>query len=159
MQDSFIIRNALPSEAKILSALAVRSKAYWGYSDEFMQACVEELTVYETDIQNPGFYCVLAERGDKIAGFYTLEDLTRDEVELGALFVEPAHIGTGIGRALIEAAKNHARNLGAQKLIVQGDPNACRFYEAAGGIPTGERESASINGRFLPTYEIPLQDK
>ena len=39
------IRSARVQEAKEISALAMRSKAYWGYSKEFMEACREELTV------------------------------------------------------------------------------------------------------------------
>jgi hypothetical protein len=47
--------------------------------------------------------------------------------------------------------------MGATKLIIQGDPNAERFYIAAGGVRTGTRESASIPGRFLPTFAIDLR--
>ena len=36
------IRNAVVSEAKLLSDLAMRSKAYWGYSKEFMEKCRAE---------------------------------------------------------------------------------------------------------------------
>ena len=39
------IRRALPSEAASQSALARRSKAVWGYSPEFMEACRDELTL------------------------------------------------------------------------------------------------------------------
>jgi hypothetical protein len=33
------IRPARPDEATDLSALAMRSKAYWGYDDDFLRAC------------------------------------------------------------------------------------------------------------------------
>jgi hypothetical protein len=35
-------RRARPNEAAVLSELALRSKAYWGYSDEFMEQCRAE---------------------------------------------------------------------------------------------------------------------
>lgn len=47
--------------------------------------------------------------------------------------------------------------LGATKLIIQGDPNAERFYLAAGAVLTGTRESGSIPGRYLPTFAINLR--
>ena len=39
------IRPATAAEAPALSELCRRSKAHWGYDDDFMAACVEELTV------------------------------------------------------------------------------------------------------------------
>ena len=46
--------------------------------------------------------------------------------------------------------------MGGVTLTIQGDPNAQKFYIVAGGVLTGERESASIPGSFLPTFIIPL---
>jgi hypothetical protein len=40
-----MIRAAHGGELEALSALAMRSKAHWGYSAAFMQACRDELTV------------------------------------------------------------------------------------------------------------------
>ncbi len=57
---------------------------------------------------------------------------------------------------LIEHAKRTATALGAQRLVIQSDPYAARFYRAAGGAQTGESESASVPGRYLPTFEIAL---
>lgn len=153
---SIMIRNAKPDEAAALSDLAMRSKAYWGYSVEFMEACREELSVSPGNIEKSKFHYVVAERQGEIVGYYALERLSATAFELEALFVEPAHIGSGVGRALITHAKRHAAGAGGRTLIIQGDPNAARFYRAAGGVLTGERESASIPGRFLPTFEIRL---
>ena len=75
---------------------------------------------------------------------------------MNALFVEPECIGQGFGRRLIEAAKADAREWGAVELVVQGDPNADRFYRAAGAVRIGQRVSCSIPGRYLPLYRIPL---
>jgi len=93
---------------------------------------------------------------EEAVGFYALEGLSGDIIELGALFVDPEHIGTGIGRDLIKKAKRHAVDLGASKLKIQGDPNAEKFYRAAGGIPTGIKKSERISGCFLPTFRISL---
>jgi|SRR5215471_4243763 len=37
------IRQADPSEARFLTALTIRSKAHWGYSESFMTAAIPEL--------------------------------------------------------------------------------------------------------------------
>lgn len=156
MSKPVIIREAVSDDASFLSSLAIRSKAYWGYSTEFMDACIDELSVSPAYIENCDFHYVVAVVNKEIVGFYELEGLSGDEIELGALFVDPDHIGTGIGKALIERAKSHAVNLGARKLNIQGDPNAKKFYRSAGGVPTGSKKSESIPGRFLPTFQIPL---
>jgi hypothetical protein len=58
----------------------------------------------------------------------------------------------------ISHAKNHAAALGGRVIIVQSDPNAEKFYRAAGGILTGTQESKSIQGRLLPTLEILVEE-
>ena len=156
MNKTINIRKAAFGDAATLSDLAIRSKAFWGYSPEFMEACVDELSVTHDDIDNSHFHYLVAELGSELVGFYNLEEQDAGEIELGALFVDPAHIGMGIGKALIENAKKCALKLGAKNLFIQGDPNAEKFYRAAGGILTGSKESKSIAGRFLPTFRIPL---
>lgn len=150
------IQKAVPENAASLSRLACRSKAHWGYSDDFMRAAEDELSVSAADIESNHihYYVVLVDQ--TLAGFYSLEDQQGDSIELGAMFVDPAFIGTGTGRALMDHAKTSATALGAKALIIQSDPNAERFYKAAGGRNTGSRESESIPGRFLPVLEIEL---
>jgi N-acetylglutamate synthase-like GNAT family acetyltransferase len=151
------IRPAKSQERDILSELAFRSKASWGYSSEFMEACRAELSISEEEIASPDRHYVLAEANCEILGYYALERLSADEYELEALFVEPQHFGQGVGRRLIEHAKFHAREKGAWSLLIQGDPNATDFYRAAGGVQIGERKSDSIPGRYLPEFRISLE--
>jgi len=49
---TIIIRDAVPDEAVFLNDLAMRFKAYWGDSDEFLEACREELTVLPSYIKS-----------------------------------------------------------------------------------------------------------
>lgn len=148
------IRPAIASESAQLSALALRSKAHWGYSIEFIEACRQELT-YDSEylLRNPVF---VAEIDTGVVGFYALERVSETESELTAMFVEPEHIGRGIGRALISHAKETARGLGFGAIVIQGDPNATVFYQAAGGTRFGTRPSGSIPGRDLPLFRILL---
>ncbi|MEM7355814.1 MAG: GNAT family N-acetyltransferase [Acidobacteriota bacterium] len=152
--DDRAIRRAKPEEAEQLSELAFRSKGYWGYSPEFMEACREELTLSPAYVRTASTYAALM--AERIVGFYALARMSDDEVELGFLFVEPEAIGQGFGRQLIEHAKSEARDSGYATMVIPGDPNAARFYEAAGGRLVGETPSGSIPGRMLPLLHIDL---
>ncbi len=153
------IRPARSSEAALLSELAVRSKAYWGYSAEFIAACQEELAVSPQDISDPYRAYVVCEIDGSVIGFFAIEPINEDEYALEALFLEPQHIGHGYGRVLINEAKKLAAELGAKSLLIQGDPHAESFYRKIGGVRIGERESDSIPGRFLPEFKILLADE
>jgi predicted N-acetyltransferase YhbS len=156
---SLKIREALPQEAGSLSRLALRSKAHWGYSQEFLDACRSELTVDASRLGTDEYECFVALNGNSILGFYILELASAGSYELEALFVEPEHIGVGIGRMLIQHAVQKLSRRGAKRLIIQGDPHASEFYIAAGARQIGTRESGSISGRHLPLFEIELEKR
>ena len=155
-RDALRLRDARPDEAALLSELARRSKAYWGYDDAFMLACRDELTWTHDEIAARPAAFVVAEANATVVGFYALAIAAGSDFELDALFVEPAWIGRGAGRALIEHARRRAAALGARRLAIQGDPHAERFYLAAGAVPAGYRESGSIPGRELPLFVLDL---
>ena len=161
MSNSITIRNAGADEASHLSGLALRSKAHWGYSRAFLDSCVDELTVHATQIESERSDVVVAERSGKIVGFYLLERLSDSGpdsgFELSALFVEPEHIGSGVGRGLIRHALNVVAAKSGSRLVIQGDPNAEAFYRAAGARQVGSRESGSVPGRMLPLFEIVIR--
>lgn len=152
------VRPATAEEAGELSRIAFDSKAYWGYSDEFMNACRDELTYDKLMIESSGFEFRAFEDDDRLLGFYALTQQRVGLFELEALFVRPDCIGKGVGRHLIEHAKDLARSMGGMQLLIQGDPHAEAFYVAAGGAKIGERESGSIPGRMLPEFQIRLDE-
>lgn len=156
MTDDIAIRIAKEEEHYALSNLTFRSKAFWGYSAEFMEACRAELSVSIKDIASTDCHYFVAESKGEILGYYALKRLSAEEHELEALFVDPQSIGQGVGRKLIEHAKRYAQKDGARFLLIQGDPNATDFYRAAGAVQVGERESDSILGRYLPEFRISL---
>jgi len=147
------IRQARPEEAELLSDLAYRSKAAWGYDEQFMQACRGELTYRADDF--PLYYFAVAE-DPQVVGFYALNIVTDKHIELHALFVEPGYMRQGYGTALLNHAKIQASVLGAKTLSVQTDPNAEAFYTALGAKHTGTQPSDSIPGRELATFEFAL---
>lgn len=149
-----MIRRARPDEAEALCAIAFRSKAHWGYSDELMEACREELSVTGEDVeQHPVF---VVHEGAEPLGFYTLEPLPDGAIELGHLFVEPRAIGRGLGAQLMAHACDQARARGHRLLVIQSDPNAEGFYVGCGAKRVGVQASASVRGRELPLLELDL---
>lgn len=151
---SIALRKVDPSEAELISTLAIRSKAHWGYDDAFMASCKDELSHTAVQISAANAVYYLAEEHDEIVGFYKLEDIEKDVVVLDALFVDPSRIGAGVGRALLAHALNTAKQFGARCVEAQSDPNAEAFYCAMGAVVVGRTESESIPGRFLPTIQF-----
>ncbi len=157
MTETLDIRPAAPAEAAYLSDLALRSKAYWGYSEDFLESCRAELTVEPGRLAGGDHPCFMATLGSDIAGFYSLGELSKETYELEALFVDPPYIGTGVGSALLRHAIDWLSSKSARRLVIQSDPQAGDFYLAAGARKTGEKESGSIPGRFLPMFEIDIR--
>ncbi len=91
------IREALLSEANELSELALQSKATWDYSEEFILACKEDLTITEEYIKN-NFVYVLENDNAKI-GFFSF---LRNDKALDFLYIHPDYKGKGYGKILWE---------------------------------------------------------
>jgi GNAT superfamily N-acetyltransferase len=138
-----LLRPARADEAEPLSELALASKGHWGYDAEFLEACRDELTV------TPEHRAVVAEQDGRVAGFYALTG-EPPEVDLAMMFVDPAWIGRGVGRALWEHAVDAAARSGAERVTIDAEPHAEAFYLAMGAVRVGEAASGSIPGRTLP---------
>ena len=148
-----LIRPARIDDLAAFSDLAFRSKAHWGYDGAFMDACRDELTVREADLER--FDVFVLERDRAITGFGAVAP-GLPEAELWWLFVEPAAIGSGAGRALWQRAVDLARAARAMTLRIESDPNAEPFYVAMGAKRVGEAPSQSIPGRSIPLLSVDL---
>ncbi|GIH90022.1 GNAT family N-acetyltransferase [Planobispora siamensis] len=146
-----LIRAAREDEAELLSGLAIRSKAHWGYDEAFMAACRDELTLRAPEVVERR--TAVAEDGGRVLGFATLEG-EPPEGELGMLFVEPDAIGHGVGRRLFGHALAIAARLGFTRLTIDADPNAEPFYLAMGATRIGATPSESVPGRMLPLLAV-----
>ncbi|MFC3494459.1 GNAT family N-acetyltransferase [Glycomyces rhizosphaerae] len=146
-------RSARADEAPLVSDLAMRSKAHWGYSADFLDAIRDELT-YSPQVCGSGGL-VVAEQSGRLLGFYRLIESV-PECRLESLFVDPPAIGTGVGRALLERALRAAEAIGAQSVTLEADPNAESFYAKFGAVRIGELPSESIPGRMLPHMRFDL---
>lgn len=151
------IRPAVQGEAETLTDIAIRSKAHWGYSADFMAACRHELVVSPSEIVDPDRIYLVCEADSSVVGYVALARIDGSTWEVDALFVEPAHIGQGHGRRLMDQAMAAAKTRDASKVLIQSDPYAADFYAAFGCTRVGEKESGSIPGRFLPMFELRFQ--
>jgi GNAT superfamily N-acetyltransferase len=146
-----LVRPARPDEASALAALAVRSKAHWPYSREFLRRFADTMgltaeVVAANDVQ-------VGERDGELRGFYTL--LHRGALAvLDDLWLEPDEIGHGSGRLLFEHATARASAAGATVLEWEAEPHAAGFYERMGGETV--RWADSPLGRRLPVMQLRL---
>lgn len=148
-------RPARPDEAAGISALALRSKAHWGYDDAFVQACRDDLTIDPAWCD--GIRLEVAERDGRLLGYSRISG-TPPQGVLDGLFVDPSAIGTGIGQALLRRASGTAARLGITSLAIESDPHAEPFYLHAGAVRTGEATSTVVAGRMLPLLTLAVQN-
>ena len=149
-----VLRPPRPEEAEALTELAMRSKAVWGYDDDFMARCRPVLTVTPAMLKTS--LAAVAEVDSAIAGFYRLGPLKDGDIELDLLFIEPNGIRGGVGRRLWDHAAAAARDAGYRRLLVDSDPFALGFYERMGARRIGESPSTVIPGRNLPRLAYDL---
>ena len=145
------IRRARPAEAPALAALAVRSKGYWPYPPEFLARFARGLGMSAEVVAANEVW--VGERDGYVRGFYTLLHRA-DRTVLDDLWLEPAEIGRGCGRALFEHARGRAVAAGARVLEWEAEPHAVGFYERMGGATV--RWANSPLGRPLPVMRLML---
>jgi GNAT superfamily N-acetyltransferase len=150
-----LVRVAKPTDATRISEVALRSKAHWGYDEQFMDACRDDLTVHPEECD--GERVVVALQDDEIIGYYHLTG-TPPAGELADLFVDPSAIGSGIGGLLYRDATTRARRLGFCELTLDSDPHAEDFYLHMGAVRIGMVPSTAIPGRSLPRLRVDLTD-
>ncbi len=153
-----LIVRANPNEAPALTAIAHQAKRFWGYPEAWIRSWRDDLTLDQAYIQSHIVYTIRDQRS--LVGFYGLVSLnTADhQWELDHLWVVPAAMGRGLGRALFDHAVDQARRVGARRLRILSDPHAQAFYRRMGACAVG-RVDGSIGGveRWLPTMELVIE--
>ncbi|MZR31849.1 GNAT family N-acetyltransferase [Sneathiella litorea] len=148
------IRPAAEKDCPAMTEVALTSKAFWGYSDDFMKGCEAALTVKPWMIED--WQSGVVEDDGSIAGFY-LASFDLEEAELQLLYVSPLAMGKGYGRALIRDASEKAVRLGYKHLRIEADPNATGFYRKMGARQIGWCRSEVEVSRELPLLNLPLR--
>ena len=113
----------------------------------------EELTLTLDELATT--HVAVAEVDGELAGVAQVEVEGRD-ADLLKLFVDPTMMRNGVGHCLFEWARRTARNMGAENLTIEADPDAAPFYRRMGAKDVGVVPSGSIPGRELPKLSFDL---
>lgn len=141
------------NDSKTLTEIALKSKGFWGYTDEQIQNWTAELTVSKQIILEMFVYKFLVD--EKTVGFYILNQPKEKCIELEFLFVLPKFIGKGIGKQLLQHSFEKAIEFQVDAMTVLADPNAVPFYSSQGFVIVAKKDS-SIAGRFLSVMQKDL---
>lgn len=145
-----IIR-AQPGDAKRFTQITLASKAYWGYSENWLTAWSRLLTISPEYILNNEVYKLIL--NEEVTGWYALVIRLPIGV-LDHLWILPAYIGKGLGRVLFTHALQRAMEHGVKRLEIESDPHAAGFYTKMGAQFL--RNTISDMGRILPIFAIDL---
>ncbi|PMB72900.1 hypothetical protein BM221_000317 [Beauveria bassiana] len=166
------IRRAQPSEAALLTDLALAAKAYWGYSPAFLASARSELTITAADISHHEVHVAtlplnndhsIGSEEEEVVGVYRLTPLPHDhdqrcDAELSYLWIRPLRIRQGLGRLLWQHAVRRAAALGLARFSLDADPHAEAFYVKMGADRCEEdAPSKTVPGRTLPRFEVDVQ--
>ncbi|HTW34622.1 MAG TPA: GNAT family N-acetyltransferase [Rhizomicrobium sp.] len=150
------IRPARAGEAADLSALCMRSKAHWGYDEDFLRRCEAELAITPERIAR-GRVLAAEDEDGRLLGLAAAEPFDADGCfDLALLFIEPKAIRRRVGKQLFAAVAAQVAREGAKRLRIEADPFAAGFYEKLGARRIGEVPSTTIAGRMLPLFEFAL---
>ena len=101
---------------------------------------------------------LVAEDGGEIVGYVAVGRATRLEsnrhvADIRGLAVAPDHQGRGLGRALVQAALDAARERGARKVtlrVLAPNTAARALYESCGFVVEGvRRDEFFLDGRYV----------
>jgi GNAT superfamily N-acetyltransferase len=147
------IRPAGLSDAHTIAEIHVRAWR-WAYRGLMPDELLDGLSVeqrermWEQNLspEGPTNLTFVADGEDGVVGFVATgpsqdPDATLDTGEVYAIYLEPAVVGTGVGRQLFSRATESLRAAGyrvATLWVLDTNERTRRFYEAAGWRPDGE---------------------
>jgi GNAT superfamily N-acetyltransferase len=137
------IRDGQPAEVGALEALQRRASLVYESDRPHLEAHPEAIEL-PADVVRDSQVRVATSSGALI-GFSVLLPVGEGVFDLDGLFVDPAHWGQGIGRALVADVVRQARQRGAARIEVVANPNALDFYQKMGFVG-----GAEVPTRFGP---------
>ncbi len=144
-------RKAQPLEIQELNSLIRESKAFWGYSHEFIQKFMDKFGL-SIEHLNKLQIAVMIEQEVMVA--VIAFDLKESEPILDYFFLAPRLIGKGFGRKMWHYAVKVAKENNWDTFTFYSDPHSEGFYRHMGAEKIGEFES--FPGRFVPVMRYKL---
>lgn len=154
--ENFVLRLAKEEEANQLSDLASRSKEHWPYDEAYLRQCRSVTHVTAKDILAWPF--IVATENSNLCGFAAVCEI-KGEKMLDHLWIDPPHIGKGLGRILFLKSVEITKSLGWTQFTIASDPYAKSFYLKMGARLIGQRESKIKKGFFFPLLEFTFAGK
>ena len=148
------IEKARKKDARILTDLTIRSKSYWDYSAEQIMSWKDDLTITTEYIDKNEVY-KLTNKDNITIGYYSYIFLNDAVIKLDNLFIDPPYIGHDYGTLLMNDFLKRIKSLKFEKVTLDADPNAERFYHKFGFKTMGKLKS-TVENRFLPIMEIKI---
>lgn len=148
------IQQAIPTDAKELTELTIRSKSYWNYGKKQIEEWRAELTITEKYIDENHIYKLEIDK--LLIGFYAYHPINPTDIKLNYLFIEPKYIGKGYGQFLMTDFLRRIKKSQFERVSLDADPNAEKFYSRLGFRSIGKLKS-SIKNRFLPIMELEIK--
>ncbi len=148
------IEKANRKDAEKITDLTIRSKNYWDYGDKQIAEWKDELTITSKYIDDNQVYKLT--ENYELVGFYAFKPENKKIIKLNFLFIEPRYIGKGYGKILITDFLQRIQGTSYEKITLEADPNAEKFYERVGFKVVGKLKT-SIENRFLPIMEMEIK--
>jgi len=148
------IEKAQKKDAQILTDLTIRSKSYWEYSAEQIESWKDDLTITSAYINKYEVYKLTINK-NIIIGYYSYMFLNHAIIKLDNLFIDPRYMGKGFGTLLMDEFLKRIKTLLLEKVTLDADPNAEKFYHKFGFKTVGKLKS-TIENRFLPIMELKI---
>jgi ribosomal protein S18 acetylase RimI-like enzyme len=154
------VRVARPEDAADLSRIYIESwqDAYAGVISHSLLASMspkKHVARWQAAIKGPGTVLVAEDGQSGVIGLASL-GAARDgalglEGEIYTLYVDPAFLGRGTGRALMAGAFDSFKQRGLRSCLIwaHAKNNACFFYEAMGGKRVATR-TTRLMGELTP---------
>lgn len=141
------LRSGTPADAEAVARVQIAS---WqaAYAHLFSAEQLGAIPLEERTSSWERFPPIVAEVDGRVVGFVSVGN-----GELYAIYVHPGRWGTGIGRELLRAGEARLRELGHTSVflwVFEDNPQARRFYEAAGWSTDGETKEAELFGMSAP---------
>ena len=154
--DAMKLRNATSDDLPDLHSLiesAYRgdsARAGWSHEADLLDGERTDVAELEAMLANPAQHLLLFDDGERPACCVALTDKGGGLVYLGLLTVDPSRQASGLGRMMLAAAEDHARDdLGAGRIemtVIGLRAELIAWYERRGYAGTGERRPFPVEG-------------
>ena len=160
--EGLVIRRAGEADALDVSRIRVRSWQ-WAYRGLMADSVLDGLSVedglesWRRGLAREDRWTWIAECDGIPCGFAATGPTTDASASTGtaeiyAVYLEPARVGTGVGRELFGAAVQNLRDVGFSRAllwVLESNVRARRFYEVAGWIADGAVKDEEWYGHII----------